>query len=448
MHVICVGISHHTAPLALRERLAMSPAQADELLTTLAERYEHAEMAVLSTCNRTELYVARPLHGHPRIEQLVDALGDRAGASADELMPVVYHYDNERAIRHLFRVTAGLDSMAVGENQIVSQVKAAYDAAQRAETAGRAIHRIFQLALATSKRVRSETGVGDGRVSVAGVAVEFAGHLFDTLDDKRVLAIGAGEMCELAVGQFAARGAGQLVTTSRTMERAEQLAGRAGGVAKPIDELETLLAESDIVISSTSATEPVVDVKLMKRVMKKRRHQSIFVLDLALPRDFDPRAGDLANVFLFNLDDLQRALGESDSARQASVGQAELIIEQAVGEAYALVQTGDAAELIRRLRRHFQRIGQAESGRTLNKLAAADPTNPDEYERILDEHTHRLINKLLHRPLSELNRGSSKQTSLYATALRRLFDPEAEDLELPERTAREAQNRDRPDPTN
>lgn len=440
MHLICVGISHHTAPVALRERLALPRRRADQLLTDLAQRFDQAELAVLSTCNRTELYVARPLHGHPRIEELVDELCTMAGASADELMPVIYHYDNERAIRHLFKVTAGLDSMVVGENQIVSQVKEAYDAAQRAETAGRAIHRVFQLALATSKRVRNATGVGEGRVSVAGVAVEFAGHLFETLCGKRVLAVGAGEMSELAIRAFAAQGATELVTTSRTLANAEQLADRAGGVARPFDDLAAHLAGADVVITSTGADEPIVNAAMMKRVMKRRRHRPIFVIDLAVPRDFDPAAGDLANVFLFNLDDLHRAVGTHTAARGEAIGEAESIIEQAVGEAYALIQSGDVNDMIRRLRRQLHGFGQAESQRTLSKLAGADS---EEFDRILAEHTHRLINKILHRPISELNRGTSAQAALYAAALRRLFDADAEDLELPERTARDRQNRPR-----
>lgn len=438
MHILCIGISHHTAPVALRERLAVTRAELGELLIDLRDRYANTELAILSTCNRTELYIARPLHGHPRIEQVIDELAARSGATRDEVMPAIYHYDNERAIRHLYRVTAGLDSMVVGESQIVAQVKEAYDSAQAAETAGKAVHRMFQMALATSKLVRSKTGVGDGRVSVASVAVEFASHLFETLTGKTVLAIGAGEMTELAIRHFRADGAAEPIITSRTAEHAKDLVRRTGGRAEPFDQLDDLLIDADVVISSTGATKPIVPTKRLKIAMKRRKYRPLFIIDLAVPRDFEPSAGDLANTYLFNLDDLQRVATENQAERATQLSEAEVIVEQAVGETYALVQTGDVSDLIRRLRRQMHNLGSEESARTIRKLLNAPE---DHYERILEEHTHRLINKILHRPVTELARGGSKQAALYATALRRLFDAEVEDLELPESTAEAAQTR-------
>ena len=432
MHILCVGISHHTAPVSLRERLAVGRAEIGAMLTDMRDRYPQTELAILSTCNRTELYLARPLHGHPRIEQIVEDLAARAGCESQQLMPAIYHYDNERAIRHLYRVTSGLDSMVMGESQIVSQVKDAYDAAQATETAGKAIHRMFQMALATSKRVRSETGVGAGRLSVASVAVQFAGHLFETIAGKCVLAIGAGEMTELALRHFRAEGAGDTVITSRTLEHAQTLAKSVEGRAEPYDQLEDLLIDADVIISSTGATEPIVTTAQLKKVMKRRKFRPLFVIDLAVPRDFAPGTGDLANVYLFNLDDLEQVATTNANERQSVLSDAETIVEQAVGETYALVQTGDAGDLIRRLRRQMHNLGREESNRTIRKLMAAEE---EEFEKILDEHTHRLINKILHRPVSEMSRGGSKQAALYATALRRLFDAEAEDLEVPESTA-------------
>ncbi len=433
MHILCVGISHHTAPVALRERLAVGRTEIGAMLTEMREAYPQTELAILSTCNRTEIYLARPLHGHPRIEQIVKDLAARAGSTDQDLMPAIYHFDNERAIRHLYRVTSGLDSMVMGESQIVSQVKEAYDAAQAAETAGKAIHRMFQMALATSKQARSETGVGEGRLSVASVAVQFAGHLFETLTGKCVLAIGAGEMTELALRHFRAEGAGDTVITSRTIENARALAQRIEGRAEPYDQLDDLLVDADVIISSTGSTEPIVTTDQLKKVMKRRKYRPLFVIDLAVPRDFAPGSGDLANVYLFNLDDLQQVAATNASERQAVLSEAEMIVEQAVGETYALVQTGDAGDLIRRLRRQMHNLGREESERTIRKLLSAET---EDYDKILDEHTHRLINKILHRPVSELSRGGSKQAALYATALRRLFDAEAEDLEVPETAPR------------
>jgi len=438
MHIVCVGISHQTAPLALRERLAVPRDQTDALLTDLRERYPQAELAVLSTCNRTEFYVARPLHGHPRIEQMVDYIAARHDVEPTDLHEALYHFDNERAIRHLFRVACGLDSMIVGEQQIVGQIKEAYDAAQRAETAGRSIHRMFQLALATSKRVRGRTGIDAGRHSVAGAAVEFAQHLFDSVDDKTVLMIGAGETAELTLERFGAMRPRKLIVANRSRERAELLAGRYGATAVSIDSVDEALAEADVVISSTGASEPVVTAAVFRSVIKRRRYRPMFIVDVAVPRDFEPAVRDLANVYLFDLDDLQHAVIDASDGRTEALTEAELLVEQAVGECYALVQTGDVSDLIRRLRRQMHRIGRDETQRTINRLLAADPAD---FQQLLEEHTHRVVNKILHRPMSELGRGGSRQAALYATAIRRLFDLDEEDLSEPESTRPDAQQR-------
>lgn len=441
MHIVCVGISHQTAPVSLRERLAIDREDADRLLNELHRTYPQSELAILSTCNRTEFYVARPLHGHPRIEQLVEFIVTRHGVDRDQLHESLYHFDNEQAIRHLFRVACGLDSMVVGEQQIVGQLKQTYDLAQHAETAGRSIHRMFQLALATSKRVRSQTGIDAGRHSVAGAAVEFAQHLFDSVADKTVLMIGAGEMASLTLDRFAAMKPGRMWIANRSFDRAAQLAERHGGEAKPFDALDEHLAEADVVISSTGAQEPIVTVERFRKVLKQRRYRPTFIVDIAVPRDFDPAVRDLANVYLFDLDDLQRAVSDAATGRADALSDAEHLVEKAVGECYALVQTGDVSDLIRRLRGQLHGIGEAETHRTINRLLAADP---QDYEHLLEEHTQRLINKILHKPMQELTKNGSKQAALYATAIRRLFDIDEEDLDEPESTAPNVQRRTLP----
>lgn len=442
MHLICVGISHQTAPLALRERLAMDGGAVDAALAELHRLYPHAELAVLATCNRTEVYVARPLHGHPRIEQLIQWLAERHGSTVEQLSPMLYHLDQERAIRHLFRVASGLDSMVRGEHQIVAQVRQAYDAAQRAETAGKALHRVFQQALSTSKRVRSGAGLADGMRSVAGAAVEFARHLFDDLGEKTVLAIGAGEIAKLTVRQFREIGPGRLVVTNRTADRAEALAEAIGGEAASYEDLETHLATSDVVITSTGSSTPIITEPQLRSLMRRRRHRPLFIIDIAVPRDVEPAGGDLPNVYLFDLDDLQRAVQSSDGENAEALAEAERQVEQSVGECYALVQTGDVNDLIRRLRRQLHKAGEAENRRTANKLAAEElGADGDRVDEVVGEHTHRLINKILHRPLVELARGDSRTAALYATALRRLFDLDEEDHAPPERTTPTAQRR-------
>lgn len=456
MHLICVGISHRTAPVEVREQLAFPAERVTAALADLRERYPHAELAILSTCNRTEVYVARPLHGHPRVEQVVEWLGERSAAHAEQLADGLYHYDNERAIRHLFRVAAGLDSMVVGEGQIAGQVKQAYELAQQAETVGKALHRVFQLALATGKRVRTATGVGEGRFSVAGVAVAFAGQLFETLTDRSVLVIGAGETAALIVRHLLPMQPREVVIHNRSPERAAALKDR---IAQDADtgqtEVRTIDAEalyaavaaSDVVIASTGASEPVLTASNCRRLVRDRRFRPLFVVDLGVPRDVDPALADFANVFLFDMDDLQQAASENVALRQGAAEEAEQRVERAVGECYLLVQTGDASDLIRRLRRRLHKLGQAEADRTERKLAAALDVTPEQEQRIealLEEMSHRLINKILHKPVREFSQGGAP-AALYATALRRLFDLEdEEDLAAPERTGPEAQRRDLP----
>lgn len=442
MRLICVGISHRTAPLSLRERLAMDAGAVDSALGELRARYPHAELAVLATCNRTEVYVARPLHGHPRIEQVIEWLAERSGVTVDDLSPMLYHLDNERAIRHLFRVACGLDSMVRGEHQIVAQVRQAYDAAQRAETAGKAIHRVFQQALSASKRIRGSTGLADGRRSVAGAAVEFARHLFDDMSGKTVLAVGAGEMAKLTVRQFREARPGRLLVTNRTADRAEALAEATGGEPVPYEQFDAHLEAADVVITSTGSSQPIITEPRLRTMMRRRRHRPMFLIDIAVPRDVAAAAGDLPNVYLFDLDDLQRAVETSDGGDGEALAEAERLVEQSVGECYAMVQTGDVNDLIRRLRRRLHNEGAAANARTVNKLAGAGALADEQRaEEIVAEHTHRLINKILHRPLVELARGDSRTAALYATALRRLFDLDEEDHAPPERTAPTAQPR-------
>jgi len=456
MHLLCVGISHRTAPVEVREQLAIPAERVGAALADLREQYPHAELALLSTCNRTEVYVARPLHGYPRVEQVIQWLAERSGATVEQLADGLYHYDNERAIRHLFRVAAGLDSMVVGEGQIAGQVKQAYEQAQQAETVGKALHRVFQLALATGKRVRTATGVGEGRFSVAGVAVAFAGQLFETLADRSVLVIGAGETAGLIVRHLLPMQPREVVIHNRSVDRAAAL---KDDIQREADAHQTTVrtieaealydavVDSDVVITSTGASEPVLTGAHCRRLVRDRRFRPLFIVDLGVPRDVDPALADLANVFLFDMDDLQQAASENVELRQGAAEEAEQRVERAVGECYLLVQTGDASDLIRRLRRRLHKLGHEEAERTGRKLAAGLNVSPDDQQRIdalLEEMSHRLINKILHKPVREFSQGGAP-AALYATALRRLFDlGDEEDLAAPERTGPEAQQRDLP----
>ena len=442
MHLLCVGLSHRTAPVELRERVAMDADAARAALAELADRYPHAELAILSTCNRTEFYIARPLHGHPRVDEVIDYLAARRGLDGERLRAAVYHHDNERAIDHLHRVACGLESMVIGEHQILGQVRGAYELARGAGTAGKALHAIMQSAIAAGKRARSETGIAAGRTSVSAVAVDFARHLFGRFDDKTVLTIGAGKMTELTLRHFLDLRPDRLLVCNRSLDRAERLAARHGGEAVGFERLADHLVEADVVISSTGAAEPIVDRKMFKPLVKRRRFRPLFVIDIALPRDFDAAVGELDSVYLYNMDDLQAAIADQIAQRGREVEACEAIIAPSVEACYTAIQREDFGGLIRRLRERLHEIGEAESRRTLNKLRplvgdeAAEVGEAEDARRIIDEHTRRLVNKILHRPIRELGRGRSTQAAMYATALRRLFelDLEPEDLDPPEHT--------------
>jgi len=432
MHLLCVGISHKTAPVELREKIAFNEQAVNTALADLDALYGGAEFALVSTCNRTELYAARPVHGEPTVEQIVEYFSESRDIPAADLVPAVYHHDNDRAVRHLMRVACGLESMVVGENQIIGQVRDAYQRAQAGGTAGSVLHKVFQSTLSVAKRVRAETGLDAGRLSVSSVAVDFARHLFRSFDDKTVLTIGAGKMTELTLEHFVSLQPRHLLVCNRTPAKAQELAEKHRGRAVGFDRLDDHLVEADVVISSTGATEPIVTAERFKPLLARRKFRPIFVIDIAVPRDFDPAVGQLANVYLYDMDDLQRAIADQASARNGVLAECAAVIEPAAAACYGQIQTGDLTDLIVQLRAHLHELGAAETERTANKIRAA---SPEEAEKLLAEHTHRLVNKILHRPIAELNRPEgSASAAMYVTALRRLFELEAHPTEPEDQT--------------
>lgn len=432
MHILCVGISHRTAPVELRERVAMGREAAASLLRGMRSTWPAAEMALLSTCNRTEFYIARPLHGHPRVEEVVARWAQARGAEETRLAAAAYHHDNERAIRHVMRVACGLDSMVLGEHQVLGQVRETYEMAQRAGTVGRVLHKMFQTTLATAKQVRTETGIGQGRTSVSSVAVDFARHLFSHFDDKTLLVIGAGKMTELTLGHFAHLNPGRVLVCNRSLDKAHELAAKFGGQAAPFGDLSRLLTEADLVISSTGADRPIVTEAMFRPIARQRRFRPLFLIDIAVPRDIEPAVGGLPNVYLYDMDDLQQAIADQMAGRGEHAAACEAMVEVESTSLYQAIQTSDYAGLIQKLRQQLHDLGQEETQRTLNKLRSADSA---EAQRLLEEHTQRLVNKLLHRPLSAIGRSDAVEAAMNATALRRLFNlDETEDLHPPERT--------------
>lgn len=424
MHVTCLGISHKTADVALRERIAMNDAAVRAALADARATWPSAECVIVSTCNRTELYLAAPRDERPDAAGVLGWLAGRAGIDPAALAEAAIHLDNERAIDHLMRVAAGLDSMVIGEDQVLAQVRSAYDTAVDCGAVGRVMHQLMQTAIAAGKRVRSETEIGSGRTSVASVAVEFARNLFAGFADKTVLTIGAGKMVELTLRHFAQLRPQRMLVCNRTAGKAEELANRFGATAVAFEKLADHLSEADVVISSTGAAEPIVTVAGYKPVLKRRRFRPAFLIDIAMPRDIEPSVGDLANVYLYNLDDLQQAIAEQMAMRNGQVSACEAIIAGASAEAHRAISTHDRADVIRDLRQAMFAIGEAETQRTLNKLSerVVDADERARIEKAIAEHTHRVVNKILHRPLNTLGKGEAPDAARHAAALRKLFE--------------------------
>lgn len=429
MRLMMLGFNHRTAPLELREAIAFDGEQAAAAMRNLREAYPTSECVLISTCNRTELYLARPAHDAPDIDELRAFIVAQTGASAQSVEAASVHCKQQEAASHLFRVSAGLDSMVLGEPQVLGQVKRAYELADQCGAVGPVLHRLFQGAITASKSVRRQTGIDQGRTSVSSVAVAFAKNIFDHFGDKTVLAIGAGEMVKAALASLRRENPKRLLLVNRTHQRAVDLAqqleltGQEHG-ARAWDDMDRLLVEADIVVSCTGATDPIVTEERFKPLLKKRRGRPLFMLDLAVPRDLDPKIGALRNVYLYNLDDLQQAVEATASGRQELVSEAETLLQGHIHRCMGEIRHRDVGRLVKQLRQRLHDIAQEEQGRTAKKLASLNGQSTEEaIEDLIAQHNHRLVNKILHLPLSQLDRSDPDASmGFYAAALRRLFD--------------------------
>ena len=420
MKLQMVGCSHHTAPAGVRERLAFSADQAAEALARLRSRYPLAEAVLLSTCNRVELYVASESpDACPSHHDVVSFLAEFHGLAPLELFNDLFERTGEDFVRHLFMVAASLDSMVVGEAQILSQVKQAYELATSVAATGPLTNAAFQAALRVAKRVATETAIQQKRVSIPSVAVaDFASQFFERLDDKRIVVVGAGEMGEETLRYLIDAGASDIALVSRSLERAEGLADRLAGVPHSWGKLHELLVEADLVVSATSATEPIMDAAEFKRIVAERYQRPLVILDLAIPRDFDPAIGDLAGVYLYSIDDLQSACDENRKAREKEWPKAERIIEEETQRFMTDLHHRATAPTIRRLKERADEVKVEELARLLNKLGPIDPKLRREIGAAFD----RVVNKLLHPPLESL-RDEAKHGAPHGLldALKRLF---------------------------
>jgi len=418
LHLLLVGVSHRTAPVELRERVDFQARGLQGALRALAERGSAHEAVVVSTCNRAELYVACE-DTEPTRQDLVRFLSDYNDLPPSDVAPHVYDVADLDAARHLFRVAAGLDSLVVGEPQILGQVKEAHTVATEVRTAGPVLNRLFHASFAVGKRVRTETGLGSGAVSVSYAAVALARKIFGDLSGRNVVVIGAGEMGKLTAIHMKSQDVRHITIVSRTMAHAARTAEAIGGAsAAPWTDLDAVLAASDIIITATGAANPILTKAHIEAVMRPRRNRPLFIIDIAMPRDVEAAAGEIEEVFLYNIDDLQATVRENLARRASEVSRAEHIVNEEVDKFGAWFRSRGAIPTVVALRERFEAIRRAELERLDFKLS----TLPPEARARVDEITHLIIEKLLLTPTEQLKSLTDAETvSTYTEALTRLF---------------------------
>jgi glutamyl-tRNA reductase len=417
MELVCIGLSYKTAPVDVRERLALSSGRQLEVLNALAAHTPEAML--VSTCNRVEFYVTAPTSELAR--QAVHArIVELAGPAA---LDHLYEQRGDAALVHLFRVAASLDSMVVGEPQILGQVKDAYELAQKAGTARGELARAAQAAFSSAKRVRSETGIGRAAVSMASAAVELAKKIFGELKGKTVLIVGAGEMAELAARHLASAGAGQLIVTNRTLARAQELAALVGGTARAFEELPGLLVPVDVVISSTASPTPIFTREKVASILKARKHRQLLMVDLAVPRDVAPDVNTLDSVYTADVDDIQELMAENSAARAEEARKAEAIVAEEVSRFSRARAVRDGVPVLAQLRTRAEQIKRAELEKTLANLRPG--LGEDQLRKSFEALANALVNKLLHQPTARL-RASGDADNRLADAAAELFGLEAD----------------------
>ena len=410
MTLYALGLNHQTAPLDVRERVVFHVERMRDALGQVT-RGLASEAAILSTCNRTELYLAAEQPG-----AAADWLAQYHSLKPSDITPYLYTLPSEQAVRHAFRVASGLDSMVLGEPQILGQMKDAVREAQAAGTLGTVLHKLFQRSFAVAKEVRSTTQVGASSVSMAAASVKLAARIFPSLHEQKVLFIGAGEMIELCATHFAAQGPARIAVANRTLERASLLAHRFGGQAIELRALAEHLHDYDIVVSCTASSLPILGKGLIERALRARRRRPMFMVDLAVPRDIELEVGELDDVFLYTVDDLAGIVSANLDARRSAVDQAEAIIETQVGQFMHWMQARESVPLIRALREQAEEARQHELERALRLLQRGDDP-----KQVLEALSHGLANKLMHAPTQALNEAAGEERRQLAEIVAHLF---------------------------
>ena len=411
MNLFALGINHHTAPLAVREQVAFGPEKLTQALHELTGSRRASEVAILSTCNRTELYcnTVQP-------EATVEWLAEFHKIERRELAPYLYTLPREQAVQHAFRVAAGLDSMVLGETQILGQMKQAVHSAEKAGTLGLLLNKLFQRTFSVAKEVRTSTAIGANSVSMAAAAVRLAERIFPSIRDQACLFIGAGEMIELCMTHFAAKHPRRMTVANRTEERARPLAERFLADVIPLTALPEALPTYDIIITSTASPLPILGKGMLERAIKQRRHRPMFIVDLAVPRDVEAEVANMDDIFLYSVDDLGQVVREGMDNRAAQVEQAEAIIETSVANFLHWMEGRELVPTIRALRDSAERHRRHETEKATRALAGgSDP------QMVIEALSRTLTNKLLHSPTHALNHANGEEREQIAKLINQLF---------------------------
>jgi glutamyl-tRNA reductase len=411
------GLNHTTATLDVRDRLALDAQRHREVVQAVRSALG-CETVALSTCNRVEFYLAHA-DTPPALADVTRLLSGYHGIPAESFSSHLYAKSGRQAVEHLFNVAASLDSMVLGETQILGQVKQAYDLCKALGATGPVLNPLFQRALSVGKQVQTHTGLSEGRLSVASVAVDYARGIFDRFGDKTILCIGAGEITSLVIQHLAQLNPGHLVVCNRDLARAKELADRFGGEASPLDKLDDQLVRADIVVSCTAAAEPIIRREQFEKLLRRRRYRPAFLIDLAVPRDVEPKVGELENVYLYNLDDLQRVVAQTRGQRGEAVDAARQIVARNVDEFDAWLKRRALGPAIEQLYARYHSMAGEELSRVMGKmphLTVAERAH-------LQEMTRRIVNKVLHDPMEAIARGDSTHAPAgqYLHAIEKLF---------------------------
>ena len=419
MYLTVLGINHHTAPVEVRGQVAFPPEQLARALAELTALDGMHEAAILSTCNRTEVYCTRD---DTSSETIATWLCRFHQLDPGSLQPHLYTYQEAEAVRHILRVAAGLDSMILGEPQILGQMKDSYQQALQANSLDTLVNRLFQHTFSVAKQIRTDTAIGASPVSVAFAAVSLARQIFDKLENQTALLIGAGETIELTARHLHEQGIGKTVIANRTVSRAHDLAAQFDGYGIGLDEITAHLAEADIVISSTGSTEPLITLDQVRAALKKRKHRPVFMVDIAVPRDIAANVAELDDIYLYTVDDLKHVIEENLRSREEAALQAEEIIDVQVERFMSWIRSLDAVPTVRAYREHAQSLGAKELEKATRQLENGKPP-----QEVVEALTRNLLRKLTHNPSVNLrNAAAEGETGLFE-AVRTLFHLDTSD---------------------